>query len=240
MTILDDPNLARSGAPKAGNRAVGNAENRGRGGDGSWLGINGPVKRTVDILIAVSALVLLAPLFVLLMLLVALSSHGPVFFTQRRVGRGGRSFSMIKFRSMHIDAEARLQKLLAKNPDARKEWATYQKLSNDPRVTRIGRFIRKSSLDELPQLINVLRGEMSIVGPRPILPVQRKSLGRHLKAYEATRPGITGLWQVRGRNDLPFALRAELGTEYVENWSIRLDLAILAATVPAILKARTS
>ena len=205
-----------------------------------WLEINGPVKRAFDILISLAALTILSPLLLSIALLVATTSRGPVLFTQYRVGRGGRSFSMLKFRSMHVDAEPRLLELLGANPAARAEWETFQKLARDPRVTWIGRFIRKSSLDELPQLINVLRGDMSIVGPRPILPVQRDFLGVHLPTYEATRPGITGLWQVRGRNDLPFSKRAELGTEYVENWSLGLDMTILAATVPAIFRARTS
>ncbi len=225
----DAPGVARCSAPDTLNV-----------GKDRRLGINGPVKRAFDILISLAALIILSPLLLTITVLVAGTSRGPVLFRQRRVGRGGASFNMLKFRSMHVDAEARLQELLDLDPCVRAEWQTFQKLANDPRVTWIGRFIRKSSLDELPQLINVLRGDMSIVGPRPILPTQRDFLGDHLLTYEAARPGITGLWQVRGRNDLPFSKRAELGTEYVENWSLGLDMSILAATVPAVFRARTS
>jgi len=132
-------------------------------GNGRWLGINGLIKRAFDILISLAALIVLLPLLLMIAFLIAATSSGPVLFHQCRVGRGGASFNMLKFRSMHTDAEARLQALLDADPDARAEWQVFQKLANDPRVTWIGRFIRKSSLDELPQLINVLRGDMSIM-----------------------------------------------------------------------------
>lgn len=205
-----------------------------------WLGINGPIKRCFDIAASAVGLLLLLPLFLTIALAIRLEGPGSVLFRQHRVGRNGRSFAMLKFRSMHADAGARLRKLLANCPEKQHEWNTFQKLKDDPRVTRVGRFIRKTSLDELPQLLNVLLGHMSLVGPRPILPEQRQTLGEHLGAYEASRPGITGLWQVRGRNDLPFEARARLGSEYLESWSIGLDLKILIETIPAVLNGRTS
>lgn len=204
------------------------------------LGINGPVKRFFDISSSVLGILVLAPLLLGIAVMIRMEDRGPLIFRQKRVGKDGREFEMLKFRSMHIDAESRLASMLSSNADKRHEWHTFQKIKDDPRTTRIGRFIRKTSLDELPQLVNVLRGEMSLVGPRPILPEQRQVLGGHLSAYEASRPGITGLWQVRGRNDLPFEARAELSSEYLQRWSMGLDVKILIETIPAVINGRTS
>lgn len=201
--------------------------------EGFW-GINGAAKRAADILISLCALVFLAPLMLVTFTAIKLDGGG-AFFTQSRVGRGGRLFRMYKFRTMHTDAEAMLQRLLDADPQARAEWNRFQKLRNDPRITHIGQFLRLSSIDELPQLLNVLKGDMSIVGQRPILAHQREAYGVHITGYEQARPGITGLWQVKGRNRLSFDQRAALGTDYVRRWSFSRDLWILILTVPALL-----
>lgn len=164
---------------------------------------------------------------------------GPALFRHPRVGLGGVTFSCFKFRSMVIDADARLARLLASDPVAAAEWETRRKLPRDPRITRIGAFLRRTSLDELPQLLNVLRGEMSLVGPRPVV---REELDQHYgpatEAYCRTRPGLTGLWQVSGRSDTTYAERVQLDTRYVNEWSLALDLWILLRTIPAVLQRR--
>ena len=171
--------------------------------------------------------------------LIALQDGGPVFFAHRRLGYGGQSFPCMKFRSMAVDAEARLTKLLAENPEARAEWARDHKLKNDPRITPLGAFLRKSSLDELPQLFNVLRGEMRFVG-RPIVQSEVARYGRRFMHYCSVRPGITGLWQVSGRNDVSYRRRVAIDTIYAKARTVKLDLIILVMTVPAILLKRGS
>lgn len=202
--------------------------------DRHFMGMNGPAKRALDIAISTTALVFLAPLLLVVALLVRLDG-GPALFVQQRVGRGGLSFPMYKFRTMHINADDVLNRVLASCEMSRAEWNRFQKLRNDPRITPLGRFLRKTSIDELPQLFNVLVGHMSIVGQRPILPSQREAFGTHIAGYERARPGITGLWQVQGRNRLTFQQRAELGTEYVNRWSLWFDIKIILMTLPAIL-----
>ncbi len=204
--------------------------------DGFW-GINGGAKRAADIVISLCALFFLAPLMLATFAAIKLDGGG-AFFVQSRVGRGGKLFRMYKFRTMHTDAEAVLQRLLDADPQARAEWNCFQKLRKDPRITRVGHFLRSSSIDELPQLLNVLKGDMSIVGQRPILAHQREAYGVHITGYEKARPGITGLWQVKGRNRLSFDQRAALGTDYVRRWSFSRDLWILILTVPALLFSR--
>lgn len=187
-------------------------------------------KRAADAIAAGLGLLALSPLMVAIALLIR-RDGGPALFVQPRVGRGGRMFGCLKFRSMTIDAERRLAEVLAADPDKAAEWAAYQKLSDDPRVTAVGRFIRRFSLDELPQLINVLRGEMSLVGPRPMTPDQQSDYGEALASYIRMRPGITGMWQVNGRNETTFAERARLDDWYARNWSMWRDAVILARTV---------
>jgi lipopolysaccharide/colanic/teichoic acid biosynthesis glycosyltransferase len=191
------------------------------------------VKRMLDIF----AIVLSAPFVVPVVLALALvglrDGHNP-FYRSKRVGKNGRSFGMLKLRSMVPDADKLLEQHLASNPIARAEWESTQKLKNDPRITRFGKFLRKSSMDELPQLWNVLMGDMSLVGPRPMLPAQR-ALYPGL-AYYALRPGITGLWQVSARNDSEFAKRADFDREYDENLTFTMDARILAKTVNVVLK----
>jgi exopolysaccharide biosynthesis polyprenyl glycosylphosphotransferase len=192
-------------------------------------------KRVLDVALSAVLLVLTAPLIGLVALLIGLDSRGPVFFAQERMGLGKRRFRMHKFRTMVVGAEGRLPQLEHLNET---EGPTF-KLRNDPRVTRIGRFLRRSSIDELPQLWNVLRGEMSLVGPRPLplRDVEGFEDDRHRRRF-SVRPGLTGLWQVSGRNELSFDTWMELDLEYIDRWSLALDLRILARTIPAVLSGR--
>jgi exopolysaccharide production protein ExoY len=168
--------------------------------------------------------------------LVLLTMGRPVFFSQERVGFRGRKFKCMKFRSMVKDAPKALEAYLAANPQARMEWAQTQKLRHDPRVTWLGRILRKSSLDELPQLFNILKGEMSCIGPRPVLPVELERYGRHSTAYKNARPGLTGLWQVSGRSNTSYEERVRLDRIYVRRWSLGFDIRIMLRTVPVLFK----
>lgn len=194
----------------------------------------------LNAMLALALLVFVAPLMIAGALAVFLQDRGPVFFAHRRIGRDGRSFPCLKFRSMAIDAEARLERILAQDPQARFEWATSRKLRVDPRITPLGDFLRRSSLDELPQLLNVLRGEMSLVGPRPIVQAEAAHYGRRFGSYCAVRPGITGLWQVSGRSDVCYRQRVALDVLYVRRKCLTLDFRILLQTVPAVLLRRGS
>jgi len=196
------------------------------------------LKRSGDVLFSLLALALGAPLFVLLGLLVKLSSPGPVFYVQQRVGRGYRSFGCIKFRTMRRDADRLLSALLAESPDLKEEFRNDFKLRHDPRITPLGKFLRRSSLDELPQFLNVLRGEMSVVGPRPIVRKELPRYGDRMDEVLAVRPGLTGLWQVSGRNNLSYAERVALDVRYARHRSLRLDLTILWRTMAVILDPR--
>jgi lipopolysaccharide/colanic/teichoic acid biosynthesis glycosyltransferase len=193
------------------------------------------IKRSGDLCFALAVLTLGSPVFLLLGLLVKLTSRGPVFYVQQRVGRDYRSFGCIKFRTMRRDADRVLGMLLSESPDLAEEFRNDFKLKNDPRITRLGKFLRRSSLDELPQFVNVLRGEMSVVGPRPIV---RKELPRYGDAMEevlAVRPGLTGLWQVSGRNNLSYGERVQLDVRYARSRNFLLDFAILLRTVGVML-----
>jgi exopolysaccharide production protein ExoY len=197
-------------------------------------------KRIVDIVLALSGILLLAPLFAICYLLTVATSPGPAFFRHRRVGFGGKHFDCLKFRTMLTDAPERLRQLLESDPVAAAEWASSRKLRRDPRVTAIGAILRKSSLDELPQLFNVLRGEMSIVGPRPITDEELVRYTTSVGAYLACRPGITGLWQVSGRSTTTYEKRVACDAFYAQNWSIALDAKILIVTIPALLESETA
>ncbi|WP_374575544.1 sugar transferase [Phenylobacterium sp.] len=192
------------------------------------------VSRVLDIVIALVVLVFMAPAMLLIALLVKIQDGGPAVFRQTRIGYGGRSFKCLKFRTMVVDAEARLQALLESDPRARREWACDQKLRSDPRITALGSFLRKSSLDELPQLFNVLRGEMSLVGPRPIVTDEAAKYGRWFGRYCAVRPGVTGLWQISGRNDVSYRQRVAYDVAFTRLQSTQLYLRILVATIPAV------
>lgn len=191
--------------------------------------------RVMDVLIALAVVLFTLPLLVLIAVAIKLHDGGPALFGHTRIGRGGRNFRCLKFRSMVVDAEARLQALLSTDPAARREWEADQKLRDDPRITPLGAFLRKTSLDELPQVFNVLRGEMSIVGPRPIVQSEVCRYGRAFKHYCSVPPGITGLWQVSGRNDVSYRRRVALDRVYAKSKCLRTDLVIIARTVPAVL-----
>ncbi len=187
-------------------------------------------KRAFDIVASAAALTVLSPALLLIALMIR-QDGGPALFRQKRAGRAGATFDCLKFRTMAVDAEARLEALLASDPARRAEWDAYQKLDPDPRITPAGSVLRRFSLDELPQLINVIRGEMSLIGPRPMLLEQRALYGPSLDAYERMRPGLTGLWQVNGRNATTFEERARLDDWYARNWSLWRDGVILLRTV---------
>jgi undecaprenyl-phosphate galactose phosphotransferase len=176
------------------------------------------------------------PLFLILSLAVKGTSSGPVFYRQQRIGRNGKPFWCYKFRTMVADAESFLDRHFSENPTAQSEWEADRKLRDDPRITTVGRILRRSSLDELPQIINILRGEMSLVGPRPIVKEEITRYEKNFRYYISVCPGLTGLWQVSGRNDVGYAQRVMLDTFYVRNWSLWLDFMILLRTVPAVLK----
>ena len=192
----------------------------------------------MNLLIAIVALVFLAPVMIAVAIAVFAQDGGPILFAHRRIGQNGRHFYCLKFRTMAVDAERRLADLLASDPDARAEWERDHKLRNDPRVTPLGAFLRRSSLDELPQLFNVLRSEMSLVGPRPIVDAEIAKYGRRFDHYCAVRPGITGLWQVSGRNDTTYARRVELDSDYARRANFWFDCGIVLRTVPAVVLGR--
>jgi len=198
------------------------------------------IKRSVDILGALTFFLLLGPVYLAVALAVRISMGHPVHFWQTRMGEGGQRFRFYKFRSMVRNSENILDEYLSKNDVARTQWDTFQKLEKDPRITPLGHFIRKLSLDELPQFWNVLKGDMSLIGPRPCMERQRSLYGKHWEHYCAMRPGITGLWQVSGRNRLSYAQRVELDAQYVNNWSLWLDIKILAKTVTAVISGEGS
>ena len=191
------------------------------------------VKRALDIVLIVAALPFVVPLLALMALAVMMDGHSP-FYRQERVGRNGRIFNLLKIRTMVPDAKAALEDYLAQDPAARAEWDETQKLKNDPRITRVGAVLRKTSLDELPQLWNVLKGDMSIVGPRPMMPEQRALYPGH--AYYELRPGITGAWQVSDRNECSFAGRAKFDLDYYNDLSFVTDCSILLCTVAVVVR----
>jgi lipopolysaccharide/colanic/teichoic acid biosynthesis glycosyltransferase len=198
------------------------------------------IVRVLDVIISALALVALAPLMLAVALAIKLQDGGPALFGHKRVGLGGQTFRCWKFRSMAVDSDRRLAELLAKSPEARAEWEETQKLRADPRVTHFGRFLRKSSLDELPQLFNTLVGEMALVGPRPIVQAEAIRYGRWFRVYCSVRPGITGLWQISGRSNVSYRRRVAADVTYIRARSVALDLKILVATIPAVVLKRGS
>ncbi len=201
-------------------------------------GYNRFIKRCFDIAGALTGLVLCVPLFAALSLLIRFDSPGPVIFAHRRIGKDGRAFQCYKFRTMIADAEKVLGEHLKNDPAARAEWEQNYKLKNDPRITGLGRFLRKSSLDELPQLFNVLKGEMSLVGPRPIVEAEVPKYAGYIRDFYDVRPGLTGLWQVSGRSDVSYDERIQLDSWYVRNWSLWLDITLILRTVGGLLGGR--
>jgi lipopolysaccharide/colanic/teichoic acid biosynthesis glycosyltransferase len=197
-------------------------------------------KRAMDVFVASALLIALAPLILLVAFLISFADGHTAIIRHQRVGRFGRPFACLKFRTMVPDADQRLALYLARDPEARAEWERDRKLRNDPRITPLGRVFRKLSVDELPQLINVLRGEMSLVGPRPMVQDEIVRCGAAAAEMLQAPPGLTGLWQVKGRNDLPFEARVTLNKHYVRNHSFLLDCQILLMTIPVVLSRRGS
>ncbi len=194
--------------------------------------------RLLDMVVAATALVLLLPILLLIAFVVWAQDGGSPIFAHRRIGRGGKAFPCLKFRSMVVNSDERLRQVLATDPAAAAEWARDHKLRDDPRITWIGKLLRKSSLDEVPQLFNVLVGQMSLVGPRPIVEAEVARYGRYFQHYCSVRPGITGLWQVSGRNDVSYRRRVALDTIYSRTKSFTTDLFILQRTLPAVISAK--
>lgn len=198
--------------------------------------VGGRLKRTFDIVVASTALILLSPVMLTTAGLIRLTIGGPVLFAHTRIGANGREFACLKFRTMAPDAEERLQQILENDPVRAEEWRTTRKLRNDPRITWLGHHLRRTSIDELPQLFNVLRGEMSCVGPRPVVADELAPYGENAVDYLRARPGMTGAWQVSGRNNLSYQHRVDLDVNYVRRWSLWQDIRILLLTVPAIFR----
>lgn len=196
------------------------------------------MKRFLDIVLCMAGSIVFIPAIPLIALCIRLDSRGPVFFRQERMGLHGKPIQIIKFRTMICDAEDKLKQLLESDGALKAEWAKDQKLSHDPRLTRIGAFLRCTSLDELPQIINVLKGEMSFVGPRPIVESEIPRYGDSYELYTRVKPGITGYWQISGRSDVDYAQRVEMDRQYIYSWSVWLDIYILMHTLPVILSGK--
>ncbi|MDZ7640158.1 MAG: sugar transferase [Bryobacterales bacterium] len=209
------------------------------GGERAGLlsGAGPSIKRFLDIVSALVLIVVALPFAIVIAIAILLESGGPVLFRQVRIGQGNRRFSLWKFRSMAVDSEKLLETYLSEHPGSREEWNATHKLKDDPRVTRVGRFLRRRSLDELPQLWNVLRGDMSLIGPRPIVEDEVPKFGRAFALYLKVKPGLTGLWQVSGRSDTSYRRRVELDSQYIRCWSLWLDLRVIWKTVGVVLRA---
>lgn len=190
------------------------------------------LKRTIDIMASIIGIILLLPMTVAIWIAnICVKDNGPIFFTQERIGKDGEFFKFYKYRSMVVDADDKLSKYLAENEEARDEYKKYKKLKKDPRITKVGKFIRKTSIDELPQFINVLKGQMSLVGPRPYLPREIKDMGESFNEIIKVKPGLTGLWQVNGRSDTTFEDRLRIDKEYVQKKGMKLDTKIFIWTI---------
>ncbi len=216
-------------------RHQGDAKLQGQGPVRVSTAATSVAKRAMDIVLALAAIIFAFPLLIALALLVKLTDGGPILYGHRRAGRGGKEFVCYKLRTMRTDAAQRLADLLARDPVAAAEWAQYRKLRHDPRVTPLGRLLRRSSLDELPQLLNILAGDMSVIGPRPITAEETQFYGDDSVFYSAVRPGVLGLWQVNGRNLLSYDERIDFDVQYVSQWSMWLDIKILFLAVPVVL-----
>ena len=195
-------------------------------------------KRFIDIIAGLVGVILLIPITILVEIIriVKKENDGPLFYEQLRIGKNGKQFRMYKFRSMCMNADARLKEYLEENEEARKEYKKYKKLKNDPRITKVGKVLRATSLDEFPQLINVLIGNMSLVGPRPYLPREQKEMGDYYSSIIKVKPGITGPWQIRGRSKITFKDRLKMDIEYANKSSLKEDITILCKTFEKVLK----
>lgn len=190
------------------------------------------VKRTIDILASIIGIILLLPItFIIWIANILVKDNGPIFFKQERIGKDGEFFKLYKYRSMVVDADDKLSKYLVENEEAREEYKKYKKLKNDPRITKVGKFIRNTSIDEFPQFINVLKGQMSLVGPRPYLPREIKDMQESFNEIIKVKPGLTGLWQVNGRSETTFEDRLRIDKEYVQKRGLKLDTKIFIWTI---------
>ena len=194
------------------------------------------IKRIFDLTVSFLSLVILIPLGVLLSVLIYIDNPGPVVFSHTRIGKSGKEFPCYKFRTMVLEAEKILENHLAENEEAKKEWEKDFKLKNDPRITKVGFFLRKTSLDEFPQIINVIKGEMSLVGPRPIVKAEVEKYKECIHDYYLVPPGITGLWQVNGRSDTTYEERVQMDSWYVRNWSIWIDIVYIIKTFKVVIE----
>lgn len=195
------------------------------------------LKRFIDIIGSLVGIICLVPLTIIIWIAnLIMKDNGPVFYTQERIGKNGKIFKMYKYRSMVVGADEKLKEYLEKNEEARKEYAEYKKLKNDPRITKIGAFLRKTSLDEFPQFINILRGEMSLVGPRPYLPREKEEINGFFNYIMSCKPGLTGFWQVNGRSDVTFTDRLDMDMRYYYNHNLKMDIKILKDTFVNVVK----
>ena len=196
------------------------------------------IKRCIDIIGSLFGIVLMVPLILIIKIISIKNSNdrGPLFYSQKRIGKDGKYFQMYKFRTMCVDADKKLEDLLARDEEARKEYTKYKKLKNDPRVTKIGKILRKTSLDEIPQFINVFLGQMSFVGPRPYLPREKEEMGDYYNVITETKPGITGLWQTSGRSNTTFDERLDMDVTYYKDCSLKTDFKILIKTILNVVK----
>jgi exopolysaccharide production protein ExoY len=218
---------------------VGQRGVEGKAHDGSAARpVGGAIKRCLDCTIALSAIIVMAPIMIAIALLILVTMGRPVIFIQQRVGFNKSLFPCFKFRTMVADAQERLAKHLAEDSEAARLWQETQKLKQDPRITWLGHILRKSSLDELPQLFNILFGDMSCIGPRPVLATELHRYGPHAEDYARAKPGLTGFWQVNGRSNTTYAHRVNCDRYYVRRWSLLLDIAILFRTIPAVMRIR--
>ena len=201
-----------------------------------WAIVHTPFKRIFDILFSVGVLIIASPLLFMISIIIALSSRGPIFYAQERIGRGGVTFKCFKFRSMYQDADKRLQEILNSDTTLLNEWKQTHKLKNDPRITPVGKFLRRTSLDELPQFWNVIKGDLSVVGPRPVVKEEiLNHFGEKACTIFSVRPGITGLWQISGRSNTCYNRRIALDEAYVKERSVIQDMKIIALTIPRMI-----
>lgn len=203
----------------------------------SLLKLEAITKRILDIIGATIGILLLMPLTAIIYIMErVIGDKGPIFYTQTRIGENGKLFKMYKYRSMVVGAEKKLEEYINENEQLKQEYQKYKKLENDPRITKVGRFLRKTSLDEFPQFINVLKGEMTLVGPRPYLPQEKEEMNGYFKYITSLRPGLTGLWQISGRSEISFVDRLEMDMKYYHNRALRSDMKIIGKTIEKVIK----